>query len=174
MRTVRLLEDAARAGTGIALPATNCAAAPRPRSGGGRAGSGGAAAGRAGVLAVDRLADELALGASRSRVARLLFAEALLLGALGGGGGILIAWAATRLLESFRPESLPRLESISIHPAVLAFALLVTLGATLVFGLVPAGNTGGANVSAVRPMPIEPELADIIERARRVGCDERA
>lgn len=54
--------------------------------------------------------------------------------------------------------------------------LLRIIGAATktVFGLVPAGNTGGANVSAVRPMPIEPELADIIERARRVGCDERA
>ena len=33
-------------------------------------------------------------------------------------------------------------------------------------GLVPAGNTGGANVSPVRPMPIDPELAAIIEKAR--------
>ena len=33
-------------------------------------------------------------------------------------------------------------------------------------GLVPAGNTGGANVSAVRPMPVDPELAAIIDRAR--------
>ena len=33
-------------------------------------------------------------------------------------------------------------------------------------GLVPAGNTGGANVSAVRPMPLDPELAAIIEKAR--------
>jgi hypothetical protein len=33
-------------------------------------------------------------------------------------------------------------------------------------GFVPTGNTGGANVSAVRPMPIDPELAAIIEKAR--------
>ena len=33
-------------------------------------------------------------------------------------------------------------------------------------GLVPAGNTGGANVSAVRPMPLDPELAAIIAKAR--------
>jgi hypothetical protein len=33
-------------------------------------------------------------------------------------------------------------------------------------GFVPNGNTGGANVSAVRPMPIDPELAAIIENAR--------
>jgi hypothetical protein len=34
-------------------------------------------------------------------------------------------------------------------------------------GLVPAGTTGGANVSAVRPMPVDPELAAIIEQARQ-------
>jgi len=33
-------------------------------------------------------------------------------------------------------------------------------------GLVPSGNTGGANVSAVRPMPLDPEIAAIIEKAR--------
>ena len=34
-------------------------------------------------------------------------------------------------------------------------------------GLVPTGNTGGANVSGFRPMPIDPELEAIIERARQ-------
>jgi hypothetical protein len=33
-------------------------------------------------------------------------------------------------------------------------------------GLVPAGNTGGSNVSPVRAMPLDPELAEIIARAR--------
>ena len=34
-------------------------------------------------------------------------------------------------------------------------------------GLVPTGNTGGANVSPVKPMPIDPELEAIIRRAAR-------
>ena len=43
----------------------------------------------------------------------------------------------------------------------------ITGAATKTFiGLVPSGNTGGANVSAVRPMPVDPELAAIIEKAR--------
>ena len=46
-------------------------------------------------------------------------------------------------------------------------ALRIVGAATKTFiGLVPAGNTGGANVSAVRPMPLDPELAAIIEKAR--------
>ena len=36
-------------------------------------------------------------------------------------------------------------------------------------GLVPSGNTGGANVSALQPMPVEPELAAIIARAKSVS-----
>jgi hypothetical protein len=34
------------------------------------------------------------------------------------------------------------------------------------FGLVPQGNTGGANVSPFKKMPIEPELATLIHRAK--------
>jgi Protein of unknown function (DUF3703) len=33
-------------------------------------------------------------------------------------------------------------------------------------GLVPAGNTGGANISPFRKLPIDPELAKLIERAK--------
>ena len=40
--------------------------------------------------------------------------------------------------------------------------------ATLTFiGLVPTGNTGGANVSPVKPMLVDPELEVIIQRAQR-------
>ena len=35
-----------------------------------------------------------------------------------------------------------------------------------VFGLVPAGNTGGSNVSPFRRLPIAPELQTIIDEAR--------
>jgi hypothetical protein len=33
-------------------------------------------------------------------------------------------------------------------------------------GFVPQGNTGGANVSPFRPMPLEPEHQEIIEQAK--------
>lgn len=34
------------------------------------------------------------------------------------------------------------------------------------FGLVPAGNTGGSNVSPFKPLPVAPDLAVLIEQAR--------
>jgi hypothetical protein len=45
--------------------------------------------------------------------------------------------------------------------------LRITGAATKTFiGMVPSGNTGRSNVSALQPMPIDPELAAIIERAK--------
>lgn len=46
-----------------------------------------------------------------------------------------------------------------------AFRLVGAATKTFI-GLVPEGNTGGANVNAFRPMPVDPELAAIIARAR--------
>jgi hypothetical protein len=34
------------------------------------------------------------------------------------------------------------------------------------FGLVPMGNTGGSNVSPLKPLPVSPELAAIIRSAQ--------
>lgn len=34
-------------------------------------------------------------------------------------------------------------------------------------GIYPKGNTGGANVNPLKPMPIEPDLAEILEKAER-------
>lgn len=43
------------------------------------------------------------------------------------------------------------------------------IGATTktAFGLVPTGNTGGANISPVQPLPVPADLAFIIEQAQR-------
>ena len=37
------------------------------------------------------------------------------------------------------------------------------------FGLVPHGNTGGANVSPFKPMPLPPELEMRIQQAHKTG-----
>lgn len=51
---------------------------------------------------------------------------------------------------------------------VFGQALRIAGGALLTpFGLVPAGNTGGANVSPIEPMPIPLDLQGAIDAARR-------
>jgi hypothetical protein len=44
----------------------------------------------------------------------------------------------------------------------LAAALLVTG-----IGWLPRGNTGGSNVSAIRPMPVPPDLQRLLDAARQ-------
>lgn len=41
-------------------------------------------------------------------------------------------------------------------------------------GLVPSGNTGGANVSPFAKLPVEPDIANLIARARSTGHTHRA
>lgn len=38
-------------------------------------------------------------------------------------------------------------------------------------GRVPRGNTGGANVSAIQPLPIPPDLQDLLKHDRRSRLD---
>jgi putative ABC transport system permease protein len=84
------------------------------------------------------LAVRSALGAGRAGLIRSQMAEAILLAALGGAGGVLLAWAAIPLLVSAAPEGVPNLDLVALNP----FTLLITGGlsilAACVFGLVPA------------------------------------
>ena len=55
----------------------------------------------------------------------------------------------------------------SKHKEVLGQIFRLVGAATkTVFGLVPQGNTGGANVSPFKVMPIKPEHAEIIRNAK--------
>ncbi|MGH9336463.1 MAG: ABC transporter permease, partial [Vicinamibacteria bacterium] len=78
-----------------------------------------------------------ALGANRARVAKDLLGESITLGFLGGLAGLGVAYAAIRLLLAMAPETLPRLEEITINVTVLIFTLGISLAAGLLFGLVP-------------------------------------
>jgi predicted permease len=71
-------------------------------------------------------------------VVRQLAVESIVLAALGGLCGILLASAGIDLLNGILPKaSLPRQQEIELHGTVLGFALLVSLAAGLVSGLVP-------------------------------------
>jgi predicted permease len=89
----------------------------------------------------------LALGAGRARVLRLLLAESALLGLLGALSGLLFAWAGMDALLAIAP-SIPRANEIGVDLRVLAFATVCGLGASLVFGLVPAWSTTGVSLTS--------------------------
>jgi len=87
-----------------------------------------------------------AMGASRFRLALLVVVESLLL-ALGGGVlGVLLARGGIELLPRFAGASVPRLEDVVLDPRVLAFALLTSVAAALIFSLVPALSLSRGNL----------------------------
>jgi predicted permease len=89
-----------------------------------------------------------ALGAARMRLIRQLFTESLLLFVLGGITGFAVLFCARKFLLQFVPESLPRLNDISISWGVLAFAIVVSVAAGTIFGLAPAWLTSRLNLTA--------------------------
>ncbi len=93
------------------------------------------------------LAVRSALGAGRARIARELLLESVVLGLAGGVLGIAVAELALRLLVRMGPENLPRLNEIALDGWSLAFTLVLSVIAGLVFGSIPAFKYGWARMS---------------------------
>ena len=82
-----------------------------------------------------------ALGAGQGRIVRQLLTESVLLAAMGGGLGVLLAAAGTRAALDVLPMTLPRAADVAVDVRVLVFAGAVSLLAGICFGLVPALKT---------------------------------
>src|SRR6202140_4345674 len=76
-----------------------------------------------------------ALGAGHWRVIRLLLAESVMLGGLGGALGLLFAYFGAKAALNTLPGTLPRVEEVSLDGRVLVFTLALSLFAAIVFGL---------------------------------------
>ncbi len=87
------------------------------------------------------LAIRSALGAGRSKLARLFLTETGLLGLAGGLLGLLVAIWALRMVIPFLPEGAPRASEIQVDGSVLAFGVCCALATSLLVGLVPLFHT---------------------------------
>ena len=104
------------------------------------------------------MAVRAALGASAGRIVRQLLTESVVLGAVSGLIGTLLAQVGIDLVRAFGPGNLPRLNEVSLDLRVLGVALAMSLLAGILVGLAPAisamrrdlrasGEEGGRNVS---------------------------
>jgi putative ABC transport system permease protein len=91
-----------------------------------------------------------ALGASRGRLARERLVESVLLAGAGGVLGVALAEAGVRVLVALAPIDVPRLAEVTIDGRVLLFALAVSLGCALAFGILPALRAPAAVFEALK------------------------
>src|SRR5262245_21033550 len=87
------------------------------------------------------IAVRASLGASRMRLIRLLLTENLVVAAMGGALGLLLAFSLAKLLVAIGPTNIPRLAELGALPVdgrVLGFTLGVSTLAGIISGLAPA------------------------------------
>ena len=90
------------------------------------------------------IAVRAALGASRTRLARQLFTESVLLALLSGCLGLMLVPLGIRSLVALAPPEIPRLHEAGLDSGVLGFTLGISFIAAVLFGLVPAWRMSGA------------------------------
>jgi predicted permease len=88
-----------------------------------------------------------ALGGRRDRLVRQMLVESSVLALLGGALGVALAAVGIELLLVLRPEDLPRVATVGIDGAVLAFTLGVAALTTLLFGVFPALNASRVDLA---------------------------
>lgn len=110
------------------------------------------------VARMGETAVRAALGASAGRIVRQLLAEGVLLAAVSGLAGTVLASGGISLIRAYGPGNLPRLEEIALDLRVLGWSLAITVLAGILVGLSPAlaslrsdlrppGAAGGRSVS---------------------------
>jgi putative ABC transport system permease protein len=107
----------------------------------------------------------LAIGAERRRIVRLFLTESLVLAFTGGLVGVALAAWGTRALLGLAPDSVPRTGEVTVDLGVLLFAVLIVVGASLMFGLVPAAQALRHNR---RPIVSEGRGGQAISRSGRL------
>ena len=109
------------------------------------------------------IAIRLALGAGRRRVVRQLLTESLLLSALGGAAGLVVAWWGKTLLERAYTrdmfEGTRHFYPLTLDARAFLLTLLIAAATGVLFGLVPA-------LQASRPVLV-PALKEVASAPRR-------
>ena len=79
-----------------------------------------------------------AIGGSRWRLVRQMLTESAFLAGIGGVLGLILAKGGIEFLLVLAPTKLPRISSIGINSAVIAFTIGTAISTILIFGVLPA------------------------------------
>jgi putative ABC transport system permease protein len=90
-----------------------------------------------------------ALGAGRGRLVSQLLAESFLLSGAGAVLGLGLAHLGIKLLVALKPAGINRPEDIHLNLSVLVFTMLVSIAASVLFGIVPALLAARTDVNAL-------------------------
>jgi predicted permease len=92
------------------------------------------------------MAIRTALGAGRWRITRQLLTESILLSLIGGTVGLVLGRVFIQLILYISPDAIPRAREIGLDWKVLAFTIGVSFLTGILFGLVPALQSGEVDV----------------------------
>ncbi len=106
-----------------------------------------------------------ALGAGRSRMARQLLTESVVLSLVGGALGLAVAFGLTKVLVSLIGSQLPiDRRTISVDGRVVVFALAVSFACGILFGLVPAWKASRTDLTGMLRSRISAGLGHVSTR----------
>jgi predicted permease len=109
-----------------------------------------------------------ALGAGRGRLVSQLLAESLLLSGAGAIVGLGLAHFGIKALVALEPAGINRPEDIHLNLAVLVFTTLLSMGAGVLFGIVPALHAARTDVSPLLNQTRGAQSGSSTGRTRRV------
>ena len=100
---------------------------------------------------VGEVAVRVAMGAGRGRLARQLLTENLVIAAIGGALGLLLAAWSLRALILIGPRDIPRLSDATLDLPVLLFATVISVAVGLLAGVAPVLSAGKVDlISALK------------------------
>jgi putative ABC transport system permease protein len=110
------------------------------------------------------IAMRTSLGASRWRIVRQLLVESVLVAALGGALGVVLAWWSFGFLQQMIPPGMRLYTPVEFNAGVLAFAVVACLLTGIGFGLAPALQA--ANVDLNEAMKADGGHSNVVKQNR--------